>query len=306
MKLVVRAREGSVMKKQSVFWSLLLVASCGLCTSAAQADASLPERDLASDVLAVFKAKCAGCHGPDLEKPHGRFGYVLDLRRVAQNPEMVIPGRPNESELWILVSRNEMPFKDSPRGPLSEAQKETIREWIAAGAPAGPPGGLEGTSLAPLEPATAERVPASFSIGAFFRWLGKFHLLFIHFPIALVITAGVAEVQSRWRRDLLPSEEVRFSLRLAALAAIPTAALGWLFASSGMGAHARAILFAHRWLGTTTAAWVVVTALLAERDARHQKRSWSTRLLLAVGVALTALTAHLGGLMARGADFFSG
>ena len=33
----------------------------------------------------------AGCHGPDLAKPKGRFGYVLDLRRIASNPEMVIP-----------------------------------------------------------------------------------------------------------------------------------------------------------------------------------------------------------------------
>src|SRR5690242_13521214 len=39
-------------------------------------------QDLGGDVLRVFAAKCAGCHGPNLPKPKGRFGYVLDLRRV--------------------------------------------------------------------------------------------------------------------------------------------------------------------------------------------------------------------------------
>jgi mono/diheme cytochrome c family protein len=90
---------------------------------------------LADEARAVFKAKCAGCHGPDLEKPQGRFGYVLDLAKIAANPEMVVPGRLAESELWALVSHNEMPPPDSPRGPLTPAQKEAIKKWIAAGAP---------------------------------------------------------------------------------------------------------------------------------------------------------------------------
>src|SRR6478752_3637079 len=73
--------------------------------------------DLGAEARAVFAAKCAGCHGPDLPKPKGRFGYVLDLRRVAGNPELVIPGRPDESELWRLVRHADMPPADSPSGP---------------------------------------------------------------------------------------------------------------------------------------------------------------------------------------------
>ena len=49
--------------------------------------------DAAAEVRAVFAAKCAACHGPDLAKPKGRFGYVLDLVRVANNREMVVPFR---------------------------------------------------------------------------------------------------------------------------------------------------------------------------------------------------------------------
>ena len=35
------------------------------------------QHDVASEVQAVFAAKCAACHGSNLAKPKGRFGYVL-------------------------------------------------------------------------------------------------------------------------------------------------------------------------------------------------------------------------------------
>ena len=119
---------------------IILTVCCALTTDIlvfpAAASASAGQRDLASDTLAIFSAKCAACHGPNLTKPKGRFGYVLDLARVAANREMVVPSFPDESELWELVSHGEMPPEDSPTGPLSREQKDVIRAWIAAGAPA--------------------------------------------------------------------------------------------------------------------------------------------------------------------------
>ena len=93
------------------------------------------DNNLATQTLTVFAAKCARCHGPQLVKPKGRFGYVRDLARVAANREMVVPSAPEESELWDLVKRGEMPPPDSPTGALSKAQKQIIRAWIAVGAP---------------------------------------------------------------------------------------------------------------------------------------------------------------------------
>ena len=131
-----------------------------------------PDREIADRVRGVFAAKCAVCHGPDVEKPRGQFGYVLDLGRVARNPEMVVPLRPDESELWALVEHDEMPPPGSPCGASAPEQKEIIRAWIAAGAPAASP-------RAPADP--------------LFRWLYKLSLLLLHFPIALVLAAGLRE-----------------------------------------------------------------------------------------------------------------
>jgi uncharacterized membrane protein/mono/diheme cytochrome c family protein len=321
-----------------------LVATVGtqLVTAAESTTAS---RDIGREVLSVFSAKCAACHGPDLPRPMGRFGYILDLKRLAGNPEKVIPPNPEESELWGLVQRNEMPPADSPRGALTTEQKDIIRQWIAAGAPDALPGDpkspvaeqnsapaadqSESVATAPAKLAAADRL---------LLWLGKFHLLLVHFPIALVLAAGVAEalwiVRVEMRRfgttrsasegvghgdrscfgwvSILPTksksnplESVRFCLWLAALAAIPTAAAGWLFAAAGNGASSPEILTAHRWLGTVAAAWLAIAAVFAERDARRGLRSNFVRVWLLLGILTTAITAHLGGLLARGADYFN-
>src|SRR5438270_10896462 len=143
-----------------------------------------PARDPAAEVRAVFAAKCAGCHGPALAKPKGRFGYVLDLARVASNREMIVPAAPDESELWELVRRGEMPPADSPTGPLTADEKETIRAWIAAGAPA-PTSENASTILPPdATPSGATAVTRTL------RQLGRLHVVLVHFPIALLIAAA--------------------------------------------------------------------------------------------------------------------
>jgi mono/diheme cytochrome c family protein len=271
---------------------------------AADAPAGGP-RDLATEVRGVFAAKCAGCHGPNLAKPKGRFGYVLDLARVAGNREMVVPSSPAESELWELVRRGEMPPADAPTGPLTAAQKEVIRAWIAAGAPPGAASAAE--SLPRLTPPSEELPPAPPAAPTgphFLHWLGKFHLLFLHFPIALLVAAAAAEGWSVVRRSRIPEPAVRLCVLLGAASTVVTVVLGWLHAGSGYGAGTPRLLSTHRWLGTGAGLWVVAAAVFSESDARRGARSRHTRVLLFVGALLIGLAGHFGGLLAHGEDFF--
>jgi mono/diheme cytochrome c family protein/uncharacterized membrane protein len=290
------------MKTWLPYLAVFLAVLVGFRPGIAAAQTGPPARDIGSETRNVFSAKCTGCHGSDLAKPKGRFGYVLDLKRIAANPEMVIPLRPDESELWVLVQRGEMPPPDSPQGALSPSQKEIIRTWIAGGALEASASALDSTPAAQAESPIAVSLD---TVDRILRWVGKFHLLMIHFPIALVLAAGVGEVWSAWRRSSIPSDTVRFCLWLAALAAVPTAGLGWIFAAAGNGAGSPQLLMTHRWLGTTAAMWLVIAAVCAERDAHRRIRSQRVRLLLGAGVLITALTAHVGGLLARGRDFFA-
>jgi hypothetical protein len=96
--------------------------------------------NLASAVRNIFSAKCTECHGSDLPRPKGRFGYVLDLERLSGNSHLVVPFKPGESKLWELVHDEEMPPTYAKAGPLTKEQKEVIRMWIESGSPAVPPG----------------------------------------------------------------------------------------------------------------------------------------------------------------------
>jgi uncharacterized membrane protein len=263
-------------------------------------------RDLAAEVRSVFTARCARCHGSNLPRPRGGFGHILDLRRLASNGGKVVPSRPDESELWMLVGNGEMPPPDSPSGPLTATEKEVIRAWIASGAPAG------NEPMVQASPGTRPEEPEPDSAAApqlawrSIRWLGKFHLLLLHFPIALLLAAGVAELWSAWKGSLSPSAVVRFCLCLGAAAAVPTVALGWLHALGGHGVGSPGLLGFHRWLGTAAGLWVVATGVWSERDSRRGVRSWHVRLMLFAGALLVALTAHFGGMLVHGEDFFNG
>ncbi len=260
--------------------------------------------DIVSQVRAVFSARCIRCHGPDLARPRGGFGYILDLKRLATNPLLIVPTHPDESELWLQVRSGEMPPPDSPTGPLTASEKEVIRTWIASGAPAESVPAPTGPSSERDEETQADGPAKSSLVRRGIRWLGKFHLLMLHFPIALVLAAGAAELWSVRKRSSVPSPAARFCLWLGAAAAIPTVVLGWLYALSGHGAGSPALLSLHRWLGTAAGMWMVGAALASERDAHRGRRSRYVRIMILAGAMFVVIAAHFGGILAHGETFF--
>src|SRR5262245_25870954 len=143
-------------------------------------------------VREVLAAKCAQCHGPQLAHPKGKFGFVTNLARLAADPSYVVPGDPEESYLWNQIDDGEMPPKKAKAGPLTDQEKADIQAWIQAGAPA--PAG-EPEVVPPPPPQTQAGEPRSLldRIGAF---AGKFHILTVHFPIALLAAAALGELWS--------------------------------------------------------------------------------------------------------------
>jgi uncharacterized membrane protein len=266
------------------------------------------QQDLASRVRAIFSAKCVRCHGADLPKPRGRFGYVLDLERLAANPRMVVPFEPDRSKLWTLIRDDEMPPEGNPAGPLSAGEKETVRAWIASGAPPDRHGPPPATSPSAV-PAAEEKVsgPEGPPSGRHvLGWLGKFHVLVVHFPIALLLAAAAGELWCVWRRRATPETAVRFCVLLGAGGAAAAVVPGWLDADfGGYGAGAPDLLRLHRWVGTGAGLWAVVTAVLSERDALRGRRGWAFRILLGVGALLVGAAGHLGGSLVHGEDFFN-
>jgi len=112
-----------------------------------------PGDPLAERAYAVIRDNCWGCHGQPGKRAYGEvtpLDWILDYDRLIEN-QFVIPGKPGKSRLvYIVAVEGKMPRKFDehgvPRlaGELSEADTQTLIDWIKAGAPRWP--STEGTS----------------------------------------------------------------------------------------------------------------------------------------------------------------
>ena len=138
-------------------------------------------------------------------------------------------------------------------------------------------------------------------------FFGQFHPAFVHFPIALLLTAMAAEAVA-WAtgRNWIHHVGV-FNLHLGGISAILAAALGCaLAATTDVETALRGTLLYHRWTGIAAALWSLV-ALLAWHGRRLGGRPGSLawyRLALLAGGGLIAVCAFLGGAMLYGWDHY--
>jgi uncharacterized membrane protein/mono/diheme cytochrome c family protein len=301
------------MKRTLYLLGFLLAVAGGLHAATPEADggdAKAKEALLVtSAVFEFFEAKCNDCHGAQLAKPKGKFGYTLDLKRVAANEEYVVSGNPEKSELFRLVNEDEMPGKDSEHGVATASEKLALREWIQIGAPAALPPALAARQTELLTPSKEgghapehEKPKADRS---FFQrltaWLGSFHSASTHFPVALLLVAVFSEILGWWTRKETWLTCTRFLVIFGAASALGTATLGWFNAYAGVSS----VYKIHKWLGTGVAVWGVLSAGCAVFFECREGSPERARLrgALFIGAALVALTGFLGGAIVYGLDY---
>src|SRR5258706_138354 len=117
--------------------------------------------------------------------------------------------------------------------------------------------------------------------------MGRLHPLLVHFPIALILIAAVAEL-------------VAMATRLAEWRAVAV----WLLASSRI-VEASPLLERHRWLGTYAAIVAMGAALTTGRvvDSPSSRRAWVYRVAVFCAAGLVGIAGHLGAVLVWGADF---
>jgi mono/diheme cytochrome c family protein/uncharacterized membrane protein len=259
-----------------------------------------PPADLGTQVREVFAVKCVQCHGPTVLRPKGKFGYILDLGRVAQNAKILVPFNPAASKLWTQIDDGDMPPDDAKAGQLSDAEKQLIHLWVEAGAPAPLTPSLAAASTAISPDPQAQPLPKRI-----LQLLGKLHVLVIHFPIALIAAAAIAESVWIFQKRAGMSPAVRFCVLLGAAGAIVAAVLGWIHASyGGFGAESGHDLQLHRWLGTAATLGAVLAAVASELDTFVGRRSLLFRGVLFASAAVVGAAGHFGGMLVYGSDFF--
>jgi uncharacterized membrane protein len=281
---------------------LFLLALAGIAQAA---DDAADGVKLAGKVREVFEAKCLDCHGPELPRPKGKFGYVLDLKRVADNPDYIERGAPDKSELYKMVLDDEMPGEDANVPPLTADEKDLVKHWIEQGAPEPP---VVAGESAPGTSKTAEAKSQMPFWKRLLRWVGRMHPVSTHFPVALMFVAVFAEGLAWWTRRESWLQTIRFLVILAALGALSAAALGWINASfASYTGQLAPILKWHRWLGTGTAIWSVVCATLVMihecREGSAERQRFRGALLL--GAALVGISGFLGSALIYGLDHYA-
>jgi len=115
------------------------------------------EVDFAREIYPILQQACFECHGPAKQRSGLRLDSRVVLMKGGDGGPVVVPGKPEKSELLRRVelakdSKDVMP----PRGNLlSKEQHERLRRWIEQGAPW--PDNFKATHWAyvkPLRPAT--------------------------------------------------------------------------------------------------------------------------------------------------------
>jgi heme A synthase len=85
---------------------------------------------------------------------------------------------------------------------------------------------------------------------------------------------------------------------------VGAASLGWLFGGFKV-VDDEWVMTSHRWLGTATAAWAVLTLAMCERVYRRAARCLGFRVVLFVGTALVGAEGFLGGSLVYGIDHYT-
>ena len=263
-------------------------------------------------VFELFEAKCNDCHGSHLEKPKGKFGNIVDFKRIAQNPDYVVPGDPEKSEFFRLVNEDEMPGPKSKIAAATAAEKLALRHWITIGAPAELPEAQEAKRKTLIAmPKGSDTVKSQDSVKAvegnaffsrFLSWLGRFHAASTHFPVGLLVAAVLSEVLAMLSHRASWLVCTRFLVTVGAVGAVSTTVLGWLNDYSGVSA----VYQFHQWIGTATALWAVISAgcaLFFECREGTADR-YRLRVTLFIGAILVLAAGFLGGLLVYGVDHY--
>jgi uncharacterized membrane protein len=134
--------------------------------------------------------------------------------------------------------------------------------------------------------------------------MGRLHPLLVHFPIALVLIAAVAELVAMATRVPEWRAVAVANVRAGAVFAVGSAAAGWLLASSRL-VDPSVSLERHRWLGTCAAIAAIGAAFTTGGVVRNPSPQlmWVYRVAVFFAAGLVGVAGHFGAVLVWGADF---
>jgi mono/diheme cytochrome c family protein len=130
------------------------------------------------------------------------------------------------------------------------------------------------------------------------QFIGGFHLLTIHFPIALIFLIPVLEIAGRSRRFQQLHTSIELILALAVFSAIVAGILGWFLARNG--GSTGSLVVQHMWGGFFVSVCCWLCWMLKGRFA-GQRFDFAYFFSLVLTVTLVSFTGYRGGQLSHGA-----
>jgi uncharacterized membrane protein len=264
-------------------------------------------------VRPLLQDQCLRCHGEVRQKGKLKLNDRADILKGGEKhgPAMVV-GDPEHSPLIVAVTYKDDDLQMPPDDRLPDADIQALADWIRAGAVwVHADGSIEGASAAPSPgqtSATATAVapapradrsePPSDDGAKQPPLIGRPHPVVIHFPIACLILALLAEFLVVARG---PAWEptVRLLVTVGVLGTVAAVITGTFFGDGSMFNRPGRDLKLHELLGWLTMVLALATgALLIASRSSPRARLYFRLALLATAIAIS-LTGHVGGMMSH-------
>jgi uncharacterized membrane protein len=137
----------------------------------------------------------------------------------------------------------------------------------------------------------------------FTLFLGRFHPIVLHFPVALLIALFIMEIVAIFRTSRTLEPAHWFLLVFGTGTAIVASLFGWFLASEG--GYDESTVFWHRWTGVGVAVFATVALGLKFRASRTMSElaQWGYRSSLVVIVGLLSVAGHYGANLTHGSQY---
>lgn len=141
--------------------------------------------------------------------------------------------------------------------------------------------------------------------------IGKLHVILVHFPIALALSAVLADFLFLITRKDFFRICGMYCLFLAAIAIIPTAFTGDQLLDSeqsGFSQDMLKIAHTHKALAITSLILVISAAAIRTAQKNHLKKVWLLiySILIVLITGFISATGHFGGMLTHGKNYLSG
>ena len=153
-----------------------------------------------------------------------------------------------------------------------------------------------GALVAPIDGVTGPDFP---------RFVGRFHPLVLHFPIAFLVVAPLLEAGRLFERTAQLAQFTPHVLLLAALTAALTVGLGLTLAASE--GHAGSLIEQHRWGGVAVVAltFLAWAARVSAGRIKHSAMWTAYGGILSCACLALFVTAHAGGSLVHGPGYLT-